>query len=83
MAPTTINRHKKNACLKANIRPIKLHEFRHSHATLLHSKNVSLQSIKERLGHSNINVTMNVYVHLTDRHKKRITRILNLLRLKY
>ncbi|MBP3920228.1 MAG: tyrosine-type recombinase/integrase [Bacilli bacterium] len=83
LAPTTINRHKKNACLKANIRPIKLHEFRHSHATLLHSKNVSLQSIKERLGHSNINVTMNVYVHLTDRHKKRITRILNLLRLKY
>lgn len=81
LAPTTINRYKKNACFKANIRPIKLHEFRHSHATLLHSCNIPLQSIKERLGHSDIRVTMDVYVHLTDKNKKRITRILNLLRL--
>ena len=81
LAPTTINRYKKEACNKMNIRPIKLHEFRHSHASLLNSSNISLQQIKERLGHSNVNVTSSVYVHLTNKHKKRITRILNLSRL--
>lgn len=81
LAPTTINRYKKKACELANIRPIKLHEFRHSHASLLNSCYVSLQSIKERLGHSDVRVTSDVYVHTTDNNKKRIARILNLLRL--
>ena len=81
LAPTTINRYKNKACVLANIRPIKLHEFRHSHASLLQSFNFPLQFIKERLGHSDIRITSDVYVHLTDKHKKRITRILNLLRL--
>lgn len=81
LAPTTINRYKNKACLLSGVRPIKLHEFRHSHASLLQSFNFPLQFIKERLGHSDIRITSDVYVHLTDRHKKRITRILNLLRL--
>lgn len=81
LSPTSINRYKKLACDKVGIRPIKLHEFRHSHASLLNSSNVSLQQIKERLGHSNINITSDVYVHLTNKDKKRITRILNLFRL--
>ena len=81
LAPTTINRYKKKACILSGIRPIKLHEFRHSHASLLQSFNFPLQFIKERLGHSDVRITSDVYVHLTDKHKKRITRILNLLRL--
>lgn len=81
LAPTTINRYKMEACEKAGLQPIKLHEFRHSHASLLYSSDVDIQSIKERLGHSNINVTMSVYVHLTNKQKKRVTRTLNLLRL--
>ena len=81
LAPTTINRHKKKACTLANIRPIKLHEFRHSHASLLNTLNISLNDIKDRLGHEDVKITSSVYVHTTDRNKKRITRILNLLRL--
>lgn len=81
LAPTTINHYKKIACDKVGIRPIKLHEFRHSHASLLNSSNIPLQQIKERLGHSNVNITSDVYVHLTNKHKKRITRTLNLFRL--
>lgn len=81
LAPTTINRHKKKACEKANLRPIKLHEYRHSHASLLYDRNIPIQLIKERLGHSNINTTMGVYVHLTKRQEKRVVRTLNFLRL--
>ena len=81
LAPTTINTYKKNACKLANIRAIKLHEFRHSHASLLYDKKIPMQAIKERLGHSNINTTMGVYVHLTKRQEKRVTRTLGFLRL--
>lgn len=81
LAPTSINRHKNKACLLANIRPIKLHEFRHSHASLLNSFNVSINDIKDRLGHEDVKITSSVYIHSTDKNKKRIMRILNLLRL--
>lgn len=81
LAPTSINRYKLLACSKANIRPIKLHEFRHSHASLLYDNGIDSKSIKERLGHSSIATTMNVYVHLNKRHQKRVLRTLNLLRL--
>ena len=79
LAPTTINRYKLKACSDAHLDPIKLHEFRHSHASLLYSCNVSMQDIKERLGHSDINVTMGTYVHLVNHN--RLIRILNFLRL--
>lgn len=80
LAPTTINRYKIKACIKSNLKPIKLHEFRHSHASLLYNSNIDMQSIKERLGHSNINTTMGVYVHLTKKKEKRVSRTLNFLR---
>ena len=60
---------------------IKLHEFRHSHASLLYSNNIDIQSIKERLGHSSIKTTSNIYVHLTEKHKKRVLRKLNFMRI--
>ena len=81
LAPTTINRYKISACKKAGLKPIKLHEFRHSHASLLNSFNVSINDIKERLGHDDVKITSSIYIHSTDKNKKRITRILNLLRL--
>lgn len=80
LAPTTINRYKINACNKANLKPIKLHEFRHSHASFLYDNKIPMQAIKERLGHSNINVTMGVYVHLLKRQEKKVLRTLNFRR---
>lgn len=81
LAPTTINRYKNKACLLSGVRPIKLHEFRHSHASLLNSFNISINDIKDRLGHDDVKITSSVYIHSFDKNKKRITRILNLLRL--
>lgn len=81
LAPTSINRRKIKACNKANLKPIKLHEFRHSHASLLYSNKIDIQSIKERLGHSDINTTMGVYVHLIDKQEKKVIKTLNSLRL--
>jgi len=83
LAPTTINRYKKKACEKANIRPIELRAFRRSHASLLNHLNVPVQMIKERLGHSNINITMKYYVQTYQEKEKRVIKTLNLLRLLF
>jgi len=47
--------------LKNNIRKIRFHDIRHTHATLLLLQGVDIKTISERLGHSNIGITMNTY----------------------
>lgn len=81
LSPTTINRYKIKACEKANLFSIRLHDFRHSHATLLYQKHISVYAIKERLGHSNVNITMGTYIHPDNSQEKRVTRTLSFLRL--
>ncbi|QIK87129.1 tyrosine-type recombinase/integrase [Erysipelothrix sp. HDW6B] len=43
-----------------------IHGFRHSHATNLINNGVNIVSVSKRLGHSNIQTTLNVYTHLLD-----------------
>lgn len=81
LAPTTINRYKIKACQKANIKPIKLHEFRHSHATMLVEKKLMIKEVSRRLGHSNANITLNTYTHAEKRHEKKVIKTLNFIRL--
>ena len=81
LATTTINRYKEKACKLAKIRKIKLHEFRHSHATLLLYKGIIIHEISKRLGHSDIAITLNTYTHTNNLQEKRVTRTLNFLRL--
>lgn len=81
LSPTTINRRKEKACKLANIRKIKLHGFRHSHATLLLNKGIVIHEISKRLGHSNVSITLNIYTHTSKIQEKRVIKTLNLLRL--
>ncbi|ARK25594.1 site-specific integrase [Sporosarcina sp. P37] len=46
------------------IRHIRLHDLRHTSASLLIAENVHAKVIAERLGHSKISVTMDTYGHL-------------------
>lgn len=49
---------------------IGLHGLRHTHAVMLLEAGASIKYVAERLGHSNVEMTLNVYVHLTDTMKK-------------
>jgi site-specific recombinase XerD len=40
--------------------------MRHTHATQLLEAGVSAKVVQERLGHSNIATTMDIYVHITQ-----------------
>lgn len=63
LAPTTIDRHKKNAYEKANLKRITQHEFRHSYATRMVHKNKPIDQVSRSMGHSLVSTTMDIYVH--------------------
>ena len=44
---------------------IRFHDLRHTHATQLLAAGVHPKVVQERLGHSSISVTMDVYSHVT------------------
>lgn len=48
---------------KHGLKYIRFHDLRHTSATLLINKGVHAKLISERLGHSNISTTMNIYGH--------------------
>ena len=83
LAPTTINRYKKKACERAGIRPITLHQFRHSHATLLVNNGILINEVSRRLGHSQVSTTLDIYVHTNLEHEKRVYDTLNSLRFNF
>lgn len=54
----------KRAAKQAGLPAIRLHDFRHSHASLLIDLGFSPLLISERLGHENIQTTLQIYSHL-------------------
>lgn len=82
MSPTTIGRKKDNYCVKAGVKKIRIHDFRHSHASLLLSKNVPIIVIFERLGHFDINMTLNTYSHMIPKDEDKAINIIEEIKSK-
>lgn len=61
----------------AGIKPIRVHDLRHSHASLLIELGYSPLLIAERLGHDNVNTTLNTYSHLYPNKQKEVALVLN------
>jgi integrase len=57
-----LNRLLKRLDIDKHITP---HSFRHTHTSLLIEAGAGVKEIQERLGHSDINTTMNIYAHMT------------------
>ncbi|KYD11044.1 site-specific integrase [Heyndrickxia sporothermodurans] len=55
---------------KNNLHRITIHGLRHTHASLLFEAGASIKEVQERLGHSDIQMTMNIYTHVTDTLKE-------------
>lgn len=74
---THLKRIKDYYCKKANVKQIKIHEFRHSHACLLFTNKIEIEDISYRLGHSNINMTLSTYLKYLPKNEKRVIKLLN------
>jgi integrase len=55
---------------KHNLHRITIHGLRHTHASLLFEAGATIKEVQERLGHSDIKMTMNIYTHVTDHIKE-------------
>ncbi len=53
----------RKACDRSGVKRIRVHDIRHSHASLLIRMNTDIASVSERLGHSSITMTLDTYTH--------------------
>lgn len=79
VSTTTIERKKNRACDIANLKHIRLHDFRHSHASLLINQGVKPLVVSRRLGHSSLSITLDVYTHFFDNMEDEALSVLNTL----
>jgi integrase len=65
LRPDTITRAWPTLAARAGVKVIRLHDARHSHASLLLKQGVHPKIVQERLGHSTIAVTLDTYSHVS------------------
>ncbi|UCM92006.1 tyrosine-type recombinase/integrase [Streptomyces marincola] len=53
-------------CRTANVRSVRVHDFRHTCATLLLAQGVDARTIMETLGRSTITMTLDTYAHVME-----------------
>lgn len=68
--PTDINYDFKLACDFAGVPQIRFHDLRHTHATLLLQLGENPKVVSERLGHADVNITLNTYSHVLPTMQK-------------
>ena len=60
----------KKALKKAGLREIRIHDLRHTYATLRISKGDNIADVSKQLGHYSVKLTLDTYYHWTPGSKK-------------
>ena len=74
---STIATRKNKYCSEANLRQIRIHDFRHSCASLLINNGASITLVSKYLGHSKISMTLNTYTHMYKSELENVVSIIN------
>lgn len=61
----------------AGVKKIRVHDLRHSACAYLAHQGVAPMVIKERMGHKDIQITLNTYGHLYPNEQKKVAEMLN------
>lgn len=64
--PRSLNRMLEVLCRAANVRGVRVHDLRHTCASLLLAQGVDARTIMETLGHSTITMTLDTYAHVME-----------------
>ena len=75
----SIRRRKNNNCKLAGVKEIRIHDFRHSCASLLISQGADITMVAKFLGHSKIDETLNTYSHMFQNKLNNIISIIDSL----
>lgn len=62
--PNNLYRYYRQIIAEAGVPPIRLHDARHTHGTILVAAGVSVRAVADRLGHSRTSVTLDTYAHV-------------------
>lgn len=68
-------------CKKSGVKRIRLHDIRHSHASLLIELGFTPLLIAERLGHEKVETTLNIYSHLYPNKQNQVVDALQKINL--
>ena len=77
ISETSLERYKNKKCKEAGVKQIRIHDFRHSHASLLINMGITPLFISERLGHQDVSTTLDVYSHLFPTNQQEIVNRLD------
>lgn len=64
LRPATVTRAWSMLAVKAGVKHIRLHDARHTHASLMLKQGIHPKVVQERLGHSTIAITLDTYSHV-------------------
>lgn len=67
---STINKAYKQNLKLSTVTPIRIHDMRHTHATLLLQAGENIKVVSERLGHAKVTTTLNTYAHVLPNMQK-------------
>lgn len=73
--PKSFSRDFHNLLKANNFKIIRFHDLRHTHASLLVKLGVHPKEISNRLGHSDIQITMNIYSHIYEETDKETAEV--------
>ena len=64
LLPLTITHAWERLTKRAGFPGVRLHDARHTHATIMLSQGVNPKIVSERLGHSTVSMTLDLYSHV-------------------
>lgn len=74
---TAVENENKKYSAMAGVKKIRIHDFRHSHASLLINSGVNALEVAHRLGHSTVDQTLKTYAHLFPSEEEKTLSVLN------
>ncbi|MEG2383812.1 MAG: tyrosine-type recombinase/integrase [Oscillospiraceae bacterium] len=75
--PRTMQRHFKTVLRKAGVRELNFHVLRHSFATKCVERGFDIKSLSMILGHSDVSITLNTYVHPSNERLRNMMALLD------
>lgn len=78
LAPSSLQYAFDKGIAKSSVNRIRIHDLRHSHASILIGKGLDVVSVAKRLGHANIEETLNTYSHFLPQNKDKILKAIDI-----